>query len=81
MNLKYAMNEDSLILIDDMVLPDSSASWQATQLDLTMMIGLGAMERTHEQWQNLVRSAGLRIARIFPYNASVHDSIILVESM
>lgn len=80
-NLKAAMGESSVILIDEMVLPDIKASWQATQLDLTMMAALGSLERTHEQWHKLVRSAGLRIVKIYPYNESVHDSIIVVALM
>ena len=70
------MADISLILVDEMVLPDTNASWQATQLDLTMMAALGSLERTQEQWQNLLQSAGLKILKIYPYNVSVHDSII-----
>lgn len=72
------MGASSVILIDEMVLPDVKASWQATQLDLTMMAALGSLERTHEQWQKLVQSAGLKIVKIYPYNESVHDSIMVV---
>ena len=70
------MADISLILVDEMVLPDTNASWQATQLDLTMMAALGSLERTQEQWQKLLQSAGLKILKIYPYNVSVHDSII-----
>ncbi len=80
-NLKAAMGESSVILIDEMVLPNFKASWQATQLDLTMMAALGSLERTHEQWQNLVKTAGMRIVKIYPYNESVHDSFIVVAPM
>lgn len=76
-NLKIAMADDSVVLIDDMVLPDYNASWRATQIDLTMMIGLGSVERTEEQWQALLSSAGMRISRIYSYDNSVHDSVIV----
>ncbi len=72
------MGEDSLILIDDVVMPDTKASWQAAQIDLTMMAALGSLERTHEQWLTLLKRAGLRIVKIYPYNVSVHDSVIAV---
>jgi len=72
------MGEGSLILIDDMVLPDIKASWQATQIDLTMMTALGSLERTLEQWQTLLKAAGLKIVKIYQYNVSVHDSVIAV---
>ena len=70
------MGKESLILIDDMVLPDSNVHWRATQLDLTMMTGLASMERTNEQWYRLLDSAGLKILKIDPYNPIQHDSII-----
>ena len=70
------MGKESLILIDDIVLPDSNVSWRATQLDLTMMAGLAAMERTNEQWYRLLDSAGLKILKIDPYDPTQQDSII-----
>ena len=75
-NLKASMAETSLILVDEMVLPDSHASWHATQLDLTMMASLASLERTQEHWENLLQSAGLKVFKIYPYDLSVHDSII-----
>ncbi len=44
------MKEDSVILIDDMVLPNQGVYWRATQLDLAMMAGSAAMERVEKQW-------------------------------
>lgn len=77
-NLIDAMGKDSLILIDEMVLPDSNVPWQATQLDLTMMVGLASAERTREQWYQLLDSAGLKIVKIYTYTISLQDSIIVV---
>ncbi len=44
------MNEDAVILIDDMVLPNQGVHWRTTQLDLAMMAGLAAIERIEKQW-------------------------------
>ena len=76
-NLKDAMGKDSLILIDDMVLPDSQVHWQATQLDLTMMCALASMERTAEQWKALLDAAGLKAQKVYPYIELVQDSILV----
>ncbi|MCJ1382181.1 hypothetical protein MMC17_005293 [Xylographa soralifera] len=75
-HLKDAMGKDSVIVIDDMVLQDSGAHWQATQLDLTMMACLGAMERTRKQWYALLEAAGLRIVGIHTYTEILRDSVI-----
>lgn len=70
------MGKESLILIDDMVLPDTNVYWQATQLDLNMMVAFAAMERTKEQWYHLLDSVGLKIMKIDTYNVSLQHSII-----
>ena len=72
-----AMNEDSVILIHDMVLPNQGAHWRATQIDLAMMAGLAAMERTEKQWYSLLEAAGLKIKQIFTYTPDLRDSIIV----
>lgn len=76
-NLASAMDEDSRILIDDMVLPNTGVHWQAAQLDLTMMAALGSVERTEEQWYALMKSAKLRILQIHTYTTSLQDSVIV----
>lgn len=75
-HIKDAMQSDSVLLIDDMVLPDTGAHWQATQLDMLMMVALAARERTHAQWEELIKSAGFKINRIYQYTSSLGDSII-----
>ncbi|KAL2857021.1 hypothetical protein BJX68DRAFT_263544 [Aspergillus pseudodeflectus] len=63
-NIVAAMGPDSVILINDMVLPNSGAHWHVTQVDSAMMTMLAALERTHQQWLELMEKAGLRINRI-----------------
>jgi demethylsterigmatocystin 6-O-methyltransferase len=77
-NLITAMSKESVILIDDMVLPNSRVHWQATQLDLTLMASLASIERTKAQWQALLDRAGLKIINIYTYTLSLQDSIIAV---
>lgn len=77
-NLMTARSKDSLILIDDMVLPNSHVHWQATQIDLTLMASLASIERTKAQWQALLDRAGLRIINIYMYTVSLQDSVIAV---
>ena len=72
-----AMTKDSVILIDDMILPNKKASWQATQIDITMMSALASKERSQKQWSSLLESAGLRIAKICTYTKELQDSIVV----
>ena len=70
------MAPDSLLLIDEMVLPNTGVHWQQAQLDMLMMATLGARERTEEQWYRLAEEAGLSINKVYPYTVSLRDSII-----
>ena len=73
---KAAMDPDSVILIDEMVIPSRNVNIQAAQADLTMMTCLAAMERSEKQWDALVGAAGLKISKIYPYTDDLRNSII-----
>lgn len=72
------MGPDSVILLDEMVLPDAKVHWQSTQIDLTMMAALASIERTRTQWAKLLESVGLEIAAIRTYTPSIDESIMTV---
>ena len=70
------MTHYSSILVDEMVLPEKGANWQATQYDLTLMALTGGIERTEKEWKSLLDRAGLQILHIYPYTAPRRDSVI-----
>lgn len=68
----------SKVLINENVVPDTGAHWQATSLDLIMMVDLAAKERTERQWHKLIEPVGLRITKIYtPLNSA--ESLIECE--
>lgn len=77
-NVAAAMNTDSRILVDEVVLPDTGAHWLATMADIAMMIGLGGKERTTQQWKSLAERVGLRIEEIHPYAAATYTSTVVL---
>lgn len=77
-NTAAALAPGSVILIDDMVIPNTGAHFHATQLDISMMSSLAAIERTQEQWYSLIERAGLKINKIYTYTISLQDSVIEV---
>lgn len=80
-HLVEAMNKtNSVILIDEMMLPDFGAPWQATQLDMTMMSALAATERTRKEWLELLQPAGLKLIGMHTYTDSLQDTIIALVS-
>ena len=72
-----AMGKDSVILIDDMILPNQGIHWQAAQLDMAMMASVAAMERSEKQWYALLDSAGLKVVTIYRYTEELSDSVIV----
>ncbi|KAI9822944.1 MAG: hypothetical protein M1826_000326 [Phylliscum demangeonii] len=76
-NIISAMEKRSVILIDEMVMPNRGQHWKATQVDVTMMATLAAVERSEKQWYTLMDLAGLKIEKIYQYTDEVQDSIIV----
>lgn len=70
---RASLSSSSMII----VLPNTNFSWRATAMDLTMMIGLGSVERTGEQRRALLSSAGMRVSKMYSNSQSVQDSIIV----
>jgi demethylsterigmatocystin 6-O-methyltransferase len=77
LNTASAFSEESVLLIDDIVMPEESVvPWRATLADVNMMSTLEAKERTETEWRVLLESAGLEIVGIWKYAEEMGDSII-----
>lgn len=68
----------SRILINDLVLPDTNAPFQAAGLDLVVMACLTGAERTLKQWRKILDSVGLRIERIWTVGLGTENIIEVV---
>lgn len=55
----------SKLLINENVVPNTGAHWQATALDMIMMVDLAAKERTEKQWYQVIEPVGLKIIKIW----------------
>ena len=53
----------SKVIINELVIPDENASLFATRSDMNMMAMLAAMERSEQQWRDLLGSVGLKILK------------------
>lgn len=71
------MSPDSVILIDEKVLPEMGVHWQATSIDITMMMAGGAIERTEEHWNRVLHSAGFKAKKVWRYTKTLTDSVIV----
>lgn len=78
-NTLAAMADDSVILVDDVVLPDRGAHSYSLDKDIVMMVNFGAMERTSRQWASLFESCGLEIVEAKTYNPISGEAVQVLK--
>ncbi|KAK0625922.1 S-adenosyl-L-methionine-dependent methyltransferase [Immersiella caudata] len=76
---KEAMGPDSILLIDEMILPETGVKADVTTLDLTMMSAFASAERTEKDWTALFEQAGLRLVKTYAYNKAQYESVMDVR--
>ncbi|XXH00980.1 hypothetical protein Hte_007331 [Hypoxylon texense] len=76
-NIKAGMTEDSVLLVDEMVLSERGAPWRATQLDIAMITCLAAMERSETEWRALLDDAGFKILKVWKYTEECEDCVLV----
>ncbi|KAK3945224.1 S-adenosyl-L-methionine-dependent methyltransferase [Diplogelasinospora grovesii] len=77
-NIVQAMNKDSVLVIDEMIIPNKGAHSRSTGTDMTMMAALAATERTDRQWDALLEKAGVRAAEKKTYNQATGASVVVL---
>lgn len=75
-NIIPAMGPESLILIDDVVLPDTKVPWQVAIMDISISACLGGIERSKEDWTKLLEQAGLKVVGVHRYDDVKFHSIV-----
>ncbi|KAK3329995.1 S-adenosyl-L-methionine-dependent methyltransferase [Apodospora peruviana] len=75
-NIRDAMAADSVLLVDETVLPSTGVGFIAASIDLTMLGAFASMERTESDWRELVESVGLELVRSYTYNASDNETVM-----
>ncbi|ROT39597.1 S-adenosyl-L-methionine-dependent methyltransferase [Sodiomyces alkalinus F11] len=75
-NIKSAMAPDSVILLDEMVLPETGVNSYAAAMDLTMMSAFASMERSEAQWRTIIEDVGLKLVKTYPYNPVSYESVM-----
>lgn len=79
-SLLPAMTTHSLLLINEYVIPDQNAPLLSSQLDMTMMAMYSSLERTREQWNALLESAGFEILKIWTAQSGNPGDPSLIEA-
>ena len=64
-HIRTAMLEDSILLINENMLPESNVSLYSAELDLYMMAMFSSLDRTLSQFKKLLDSAGFEVVRVW----------------
>lgn len=70
------MSPKSVLLIDELVIPDTGASPFSMQLDFTMMAIFNSTERTVPHWRSLLGELGLELTQVYKYDPDLEYSIL-----
>ncbi|KAI1778631.1 S-adenosyl-L-methionine-dependent methyltransferase [Hypoxylon cercidicola] len=78
-HIRDAMDEHSLLLIDELVPPDYGAHRYETQMDLVMLAMLNAEARTETHWKQLLSEVGFEVKDIVCYEDDAREAIIMAK--
>ena len=73
------MTENSVILIDEMVLPEKGSPWRAAALDMEMLACLAATERSENDWLRIIDDSGLKLVKKVQYTVQCNDCILVLQ--
>jgi hypothetical protein len=79
-NIRPALKRGySKVLINDNVIPDMGAHWEATGADIVMLAMLSARERSRNNWESILADAGLRLVNVWYPTRANSNSLIECE--
>lgn len=73
------MAPDSIILIDEMILPETGVNSDVASIDMTMLTACASKERTQAQWREAVEDVGLELVQTYTYNPLNYESVMEVR--
>lgn len=76
-NTLSAMSSESVLVIDEIIIPNTGTHSRSTEIDMTMMVSFASTERTEKQWISLLNNAGLKVLSKNVYNDATGQSAII----
>ncbi|KAJ5139730.1 hypothetical protein N7448_003138 [Penicillium atrosanguineum] len=64
-NLRDAMSRESILLISEIMQPESGVPLPSVLSDMQMMGSFASLERTQAQWQTLLKAAGFELVQVW----------------
>lgn len=73
------MGPESVLLVDEMIFPETGVNLAAASIDMTMLTALAGLERTEAQWRELFDEVGLELVKTYVYNPSNYEGVMHVR--
>lgn len=77
--VREAMAPDSLLLINETILPDCNVALSSAQADLTIIVSFASLERTQEQFEEILEDAGFELSRVWVPQGFESNAAALAE--
>lgn len=77
--IREAMGPESILLINETMLPESNVALSSAQADLTMMVTFASLERTQKQFEKLLNETGFDLVGVWMPKNFKADSATLAE--
>ena len=75
--LRAAMTQESVIILDEIVVRSSESTWKQVNYDFVMMAALDGLERTEDRWIALLSEVDLELRKVICYDNETGDSILI----
>jgi trans-aconitate methyltransferase len=80
-NVRDAMGPNSVLLLNDTVMPERNVPYFPAVMDLNMMASFSSLERTETQFRDLLKAAGLRSVQIWRPDRAESQTMSLGQSI
>jgi hypothetical protein len=70
------MAGDSILLLDEWVLPEVGVNSYAAGMDMTMMTAFAGVERTEAHWRRILDDTGLKLVKLYAYNPISYETVM-----
>jgi hypothetical protein len=75
------MAPDSILLLNETLVPGSGVPLYDAEMDMTMMVVFGSLNRTEAQFRELLDAVGFEVARVWKPEVVVPGSTALFEAV
>ena len=80
-SIREAMGSESILLVNETVMPESNVPLYSALADFAMMAGFSSMERTQVQYKALLEEAGFAVVGVWTPRNPTPGSGTLIEAV